>query len=91
MTQQQLAEAVGVSMRTVGNWERGRPPRAKLGAIETVLHVKLRHPADGNSPTLTEATDTEIYSELARRSAAQQRRIDELTSKLRELHGGANV
>lgn len=38
MTQQDLAEAVGVSLRTVGAWERGENvPRNRMGAIREVL------------------------------------------------------
>jgi transcriptional regulator with XRE-family HTH domain len=41
-TQQQLAEAVGSSVRTVGGWERGETiPQNRLGALEFVLDVDL--------------------------------------------------
>lgn len=41
-TQQQLAEAVGVSQKTIDNWENGRTsPRSSLGAIEQALNVNL--------------------------------------------------
>lgn len=37
-TQQQLGEAVGVGLKTVGNWERGATvPRNRLGKLEEVL------------------------------------------------------
>lgn len=43
MTQQQLAEAVGVELRTVGGWERGESkPRNRMAALEEVLGVSLR-------------------------------------------------
>lgn len=43
LTQGQVAEAVGVSLRTVGNWEAGTAvPRNRLGALEDVLKVDLR-------------------------------------------------
>lgn len=38
MTQGELAQAVGVSMRTVGNWERGQAvPRSSLTRVEDLL------------------------------------------------------
>lgn len=40
MTQQQLAEEVGVSLRTVSSWERGESvPRNRAGAIMEVLNI----------------------------------------------------
>ena len=42
MTQQQLADALGVAKSTVANWESGTHfPLRKLGAVETVLGVTL--------------------------------------------------
>lgn len=41
-TQAQLASQVGVSQKTVDNWENGRTePRNRLGALEHVLGVEL--------------------------------------------------
>lgn len=43
MTQGELGQAVGVSLRTVGNWERGESvPLNRVGALEDVLGVSLR-------------------------------------------------
>lgn len=46
MTQTELAEVLGVSLRTVGSWERGESvPRSRMGAIREVL--KMEAPDDG--------------------------------------------
>lgn len=46
MTQAELAEELGVSLRTVGSWERGESvPRSRMGAIREVL--RMEGPADG--------------------------------------------
>lgn len=50
LTQEQVAEAVGVSLRTVGSWERGENvPRNRLAKLEDVLGTRLREPV-GPSP-----------------------------------------
>lgn len=41
-SQQQLADLVGVNLRTVGNWESDKaPPRNRMGALEEVFGVSL--------------------------------------------------
>lgn len=41
-TQQQLADAIGVNIKSVDNWENGRTrPRGSIGALEVVLGTTL--------------------------------------------------
>jgi transcriptional regulator with XRE-family HTH domain len=43
LTQQDVAAAVGVSLRTFGNWERGETvPQRRLAKLEDVLGTRLR-------------------------------------------------
>lgn len=42
LTQEQLGQKVGVSLRTIGNWERGTTvPKNRKAALEEVLGVDL--------------------------------------------------
>jgi transcriptional regulator with XRE-family HTH domain len=41
MTQQELADKLDVSLRTIGSWERGESvPRSRMGAIREVLNME---------------------------------------------------
>ena len=52
LSQQELATAVDVSVRAVGDWENDRrKPRNRLGALEEVLGVRLDGEADPGLPT----------------------------------------
>lgn len=69
-TQQQLADALTVSVRTVNDWENGRTqPRNSVGAIEHVLGIRLdgRQEAEPISDALRAQIHRELGPEAARR------------------------
>lgn len=67
-TQTQLAEAVGVGMRTVGNWERGDTiPKNRMGALQRVLG----HALDMPDP-LAAYSELTLLNELMRRAVDRQ-------------------
>lgn len=56
-TQQELADAIGVSRDTVSNWESGKHvPIRYLGALEQVLGITLDGTAPDRPLRLTDAT-----------------------------------
>ncbi|MDQ0735141.1 transcriptional regulator with XRE-family HTH domain [Arthrobacter agilis] len=69
LTQGQLGERVGVSLRTIGNWERGESvPRNKEGVLRSALGDFLPN-RDSQAPPLDSASDAELLAEVARRFA----------------------
>lgn len=77
LTQQALAERVGVDLRTVQGWESGRVPR-DIGVIERALHADLTTPPASTSPRLDEASDAMLIAALAGRLADRDRTIRDL-------------
>lgn len=78
LTQEALAALLGVSMRTVGNWERGQTvPLNRLAKIREVLtgHWKDDEPADPVG--LSNASDVELLAEIARRFARNSEKAGE--------------
>jgi transcriptional regulator with XRE-family HTH domain len=70
LTQQQLAAAIGVGMRTIGNWERGETvPLNRMGMLEHFFGVAV----DRDDP-LRSASDVSLLTELLRRAAERERR-----------------
>lgn len=81
-TQQQLADAVGVSQKTVDNWENNRTlPKSSLGAIESILGVNLSN----GSGVVTFATSDEALIWSLDRFSEDERRA--LIRALREARG----
>lgn len=69
LTQQQLATAIGVGQRTVGNWERGETvPQNRMGMLRAFFEV------DGASTDdpIRSASDVVLLAELMRRAAERE-------------------
>lgn len=74
LTQEQLAQRLRVSMRTVGNWERGATvPLNRLAALREFL----RPEREEDEPGLRSASDAELLAEIARRFARGKEGHDE--------------
>lgn len=68
LTQAQLGKSVGVSLRTIGNWERGETPVAPRMQSRLLRALHAEHPSGRRDP-LGEASDVELLAEIAKRFA----------------------
>lgn len=65
LTQAELAQRIGVSMRTVGNWERGdTPPDRYAARINDVLDGLI---SSADRPSIEDYSDAALLAEIARR------------------------
>ena len=75
MRQRELADALGVSVKTVDNWENDRTStRSSIGALEEVLEVNLSADEEADRsppPRLSEATRELMREELGDELAAR--------------------
>lgn len=68
LTQEQLGRLVGVSLRTIGNWERGATPISARQQARLQSALGLDAESDKGVP-LSEVSDVELLAEIARRFA----------------------
>lgn len=81
MTQEELAQQVGVVLRTVGNWERGATvPQRKLAKVGAVLGVNLAVGGDGDDPGYVSAPGERVEG-----SVIEQQLLDEIRQMRREV------
>ena len=73
-SQQELADRVKVTRKTVDNWENGRttPPGATIAAIEDVLGVDLS--GDGQADVYTDPDEAALWA-LDRFPEAERRKL----------------
>lgn len=70
LTQEQLAQALDVGPRTIGNWERGETvPRNRLGMLRAFFDLD----DDGSDDPIRSASDVTLLAELLRRAAERER------------------
>ena len=82
LTQPQLAEAVGVSVRAVGDWERGKTrPKNRLGALEAFLGVNLTEPEVAE--VYTDLTERRIWEDESLPEEERRELIEELRERRR--------
>lgn len=81
-TQQQLANRVGVTLRSVGNWERSNVPTNQLNKVRDVLADYLPGDTPGRGVDLHEISDARLLAEIARRfDRGRQERSDDQAPK----------
>lgn len=77
LTQAQLGQIVGVTGRTVGNWERGETvPRNREGAVRQAIEGTPRE-----VPSLERASDAELLAEVARRMSPRGAVVTQVESR----------
>ena len=71
MTQEQLAQALHVGPRTIGNWERQKTlPKNRAGMLRQFFGLDVQESDD----PIRGASDVELLSELLRRAISRDRR-----------------
>ena len=86
LTQPQLAEAMEVSVRAVGDWENNRTrPKNRLGALEEFFGLNLTEPDDAE--VYTDPVEMAIWEDPSIPEEADRRAVIEEIRERRRRHG----
>lgn len=89
LTQEQLAEALGVSPSTVANWERGASyPKRKLGKIEQLLGISLDDDSDTAATRPAEQSVAEMLQDTQIKLMEVERILRQREERGRRGNGG---
>jgi transcriptional regulator with XRE-family HTH domain len=84
LTQPQLAEAIGVSVRAIGDWENNRTrPKNRLGALEEFFRVSLTGDEEPEE-IYTDPVERAIWEDPTLPRARKRALIEQLRAERRE-------
>ncbi|MCM8872461.1 MAG: helix-turn-helix domain-containing protein [Paludibacteraceae bacterium] len=85
VTQHELAELCGVTLRTIQNWESGKPiPKNKVKLLQTLIESNNKQPMNVYMPSIVDQEKENLYNTLKTQQELAAKMIDEL-SQFRQM------